>query len=109
MPGLDTSGYEFHEPPISWGRLTFGLGDDQVTLQIGKMLREAFDAGIKKSANTGVEGANCVEQVMEDIHGAVLGKDGRGKDAMVKEGFYTRITGAGAPAVLLCLIAHSRS
>ena len=37
---------------------------------------------------------------MEDIHGAVLGKDGRGKDAMVKEGFYTRITGAGAPAVL---------
>ena len=49
MPVLDTSGYEFHEPPISWGRLTFGLGDDQVTLQIGKMLREAFDAGIKKS------------------------------------------------------------
>ena len=104
MPVLDTAGYEFHEPPISWGRLTFGLGDDQVTLQIGKMLREAFDAGIKKSANTGVEGANCVEQVMEDMHGAVLGKD-----AMVKEGFYTRIFAAGAPAVLLCLIAHSRS
>ena len=109
MPVLDTAGYEFVEPPISWGRLTFGLGDEEVTLQIGKMLREAFDAGIKKSANTGVEGANCVEQVMEDIHRAVLGKDGRGKDAMVKEGFYTRITGAGAPAVLLCLIAHSRS
>ena len=107
MPVLDTSGYEFHEPPISWGRLTFGLGDDQVTLQIGNMLREAFNIGMP--ANTGVEGANCVEQVMEDIHGAVLGKDGRGKDAMVKEGFYTRIFAAGAPAVLLCLIAHSRS
>jgi len=78
-----------------------------VTLQIGKMLREAFNIGMP--ANTGVEGANCVEQVMEDIHGAVLGKDGRGKDAMVKEGFYTRIFAAGAPAVLLCLIAHSRS
>ena len=104
MPGLDTSGFEFHEPPISWGRLIFGLGDEQVTLQIGKMLREAFDAGIKKSANTGVEGANCVEQVMEDIHDAVLAEP-----AMVKEGFYTGITGAGAPAVLLCLIAHSRS
>ena len=107
MPVLDTAGYEFHEPPISWGRIIIGLGDEEVTLQIGKMLREAFNIGMP--ANTGVEGANCVEQVMEDIHGAVLGKDGRGKDAMVKEGFYTRITGAGAPAVLLCLIAHSRS
>ena len=104
MPVLDTSGYEFHEPQISWGRIIIGLGDEEVTLQIGKMLREAFDAGIKKSANTGVEGANCVEQVMEDIHDAVLAEP-----AMVKEGFYTRITGAGAPAVLLCLIAHSRS
>ena len=61
MPVLDTSGYEFHEPPISWGRLTFGIGDDQVTLQIGKMLREVYDIGMKKSANTGVEGANCVD------------------------------------------------
>jgi len=55
MPVLDTSGYEFHEPPISWGRIIIGLGDEEVTLQIGKMLREAFDAGIKKSANTGVD------------------------------------------------------
>ena len=93
MPVLDTSGYEFVEPPISWGRIIIGLGDEEVTLQIGKMLREAFDAGIKKSANTGVEGANCVEQVMEDIHGAVLGN----------------VSLSWAMSVLLCLIAHSRS
>ena len=46
MPVLDTSGYEFHEPPISWGRIIIGLGDEEVTLQIGKMLREAFNIGM---------------------------------------------------------------
>ena len=55
-------------------------GADEEIHQVGNLLRDDYDYGMKKSANTGVEGANRVEEVMQDIKDGVLGNK-------VKEGF----------------------
>jgi hypothetical protein len=81
---LDITSFETAQPPRAWGRI---ISTDDTTLKVGALLRDGFAHGMPQSAIHGLDGANCVEDCMQDIKDGITAGD-------VKEGFYAMITAA---------------